>query len=173
MKIYDILNARVVQRFHTLPTIRPQTIADHSWGVASIAYYLCQGRSPKETMVTVFAALMHDVAESRVGDTPAHVKRKYPELKSALDAAENVELDDMAGSDAVPEPGPHTAIVKMADCLDLLHYCIIEQELGNQGMAECFDRGSSYLKEVLFQHPNPWAQEMLDTFRDRFYKESP
>jgi 5'-deoxynucleotidase YfbR-like HD superfamily hydrolase len=69
------LRAREVYRWHTIPVTRPQTLADHSYGVACVVRRLLQviGR-PDLVPVAVEAALDHDIAEVVFGDVPAPAK---------------------------------------------------------------------------------------------------
>lgn len=173
MNIEKVLDARVVQRFHTLPVIRAQSIADHSWGVAAIAYHLSQGRAPASALRIVVAALMHDVGEKSVGDTPAHVKRAHPALKDALDAAEDQELRIVLGDTYDNDMAlDEHAVVKMADGLDLMHYCMIEMRMGNTGMRECFERAAGYVRELLHLYDNPWARDLRNAFIDTYQEDT-
>lgn len=69
------LRAREVYRWHTVPVVRPQSLADHSYAVACVARRLLQilGR-PDMVPVAVAAALDHDIAEVVQGDVPAPAK---------------------------------------------------------------------------------------------------
>lgn len=80
-----LLNAGEVQRFHTIRTIRPQDIANHSWRVAIILLHVW----PDAPVHVIKAALYHDVSEYFTGDVPATAKWCAPNLKRSLN-----DLDD-------------------------------------------------------------------------------
>ena len=69
-----------VTRFHTLRTIRQQSVAHHSWGVATLLLHVW----PEAPASVLRAALWHDVAEIETGDMPAPIKWANPELKKEL-----------------------------------------------------------------------------------------
>jgi 5'-deoxynucleotidase YfbR-like HD superfamily hydrolase len=58
-----------VTRWHTIPSLRPQTVASHSWGVAMMAMSLFDGKM-EDKLLLVEAALEHDLAEKVIGDIP-------------------------------------------------------------------------------------------------------
>ena len=70
LAILKVLEGGEVKRYHTMPTIGEQTVANHSWGVAVILSWLKPDISPK----ALLKALTHDVAEKQTGDMPAPTK---------------------------------------------------------------------------------------------------
>jgi hypothetical protein len=58
-----------VTRWHTLPTLVPQDLAGHSWGVAMLISHLYPGNNTVK-LILIQAALDHDLPESIIGDMP-------------------------------------------------------------------------------------------------------
>jgi 5'-deoxynucleotidase YfbR-like HD superfamily hydrolase len=56
-----------VTRWHTMPTLKEQTLADHSWGVAMLVARLYDG---EYKISVLMAALEHDLVEKHIGDMP-------------------------------------------------------------------------------------------------------
>jgi hypothetical protein len=66
----DLIKAAYsVTRWHTMPNLKPQNLAAHSWGVALLIARLYDG--PAVFLPALLrAALEHDLAESEIGDMP-------------------------------------------------------------------------------------------------------
>jgi len=73
-----------VVRFHTNPTARTQTVAEHSFFAAQLLLQFY----PEADRSLLLAVLDHDLPEGLVGDVPFPAKRDFPELNAALDRAE-------------------------------------------------------------------------------------
>lgn len=124
----EMRRAGSVLRYHTMPTLRKQTVADHTWNVMRI-YCELWGR-PTEPSVWVYM-LYHDALEIQTGDSPFYAKRRWPELKMALDRAEReasrdmgIELPEISGEDA--------ARVKLADLMEMWEWGREEVLMGNK-----------------------------------------
>ena len=116
-----------VQRYHTHPTLNVQTVADHSWRVATLLVEIF-GLPRAEVL---YYALMHDAGELYAGDIPFQVKVDNPTLHDAIDVAEirglkllGVELPDLSPVEA--------AQVKIADILEMYEFGQLEIAMGNQ-----------------------------------------
>jgi 5'-deoxynucleotidase YfbR-like HD superfamily hydrolase len=148
-------NGRVT-RYHTERVLHPETIAEHSWGVAMLCIALTNGNP---SMNLLKAALYHDLAEHVTGDTPAPAKWNSPKLKEALTDIEwafhkstktEVELTD-----------DEMEIFKMADMLQLCIYCQSEWSMGNRTLTKIWHNGWDWLYEN-FQLPSLVLQIHLD-----------
>lgn len=116
-----------VKRMHTVPTLREQTVAAHSFGVAWWCWMLSPAQRPSANLL--MAALAHDVPEHAVGDIPAPTKRLLG--RDQLDAME-AEADLAGGLPVFELTEAEARILKMADCFDLLMTCVKEAEMGNR-----------------------------------------
>lgn len=167
MNVLEILQARHVRRFHTLPFIGHQTVADHTWGACIILMSLCQGKTCGAVQGMLVHMLMHDVPERWVGDMPGDTKAQDPALKDAMDKAEAAHMERLFGE----LPGLHdseVALVKMADSLDLMATCCDQQQLGNDALRVAFNNASSTVTKLLKTYPNPHAYALQLSLRGTY-----
>lgn len=129
-----------VRRYHTWPTIRQQTVADHTFHVLRIYWHLF-GEVPPE--VTAYL-LHHDVCEVRVGDPPHPIKLHNPELKVVYDRLEDETLVEMLGEErAMNVLGSVNDLervrMKACDLLEMAEFAGVEVNLGNKYAWPIFD----------------------------------
>lgn len=151
-----------VRRFHTLPTIGSETVAEHSFGVAMLCVALTNGQP---TVHLLKAALFHDLAEQFTGDVPAPTKWKHPFLKTVL---EGIEEDFEHNYELKVKLSPTDHLVfKWADMLQLLLFCKMQRDMGNRLMNPVFARGVEYLGK-LETHEN--GQKILNWIIENYGK---
>ncbi len=131
-----------VRRFHTLKTLHPNTVAEHSHGVATLCVAMTGG-APSAAILQ--AALQHDVIECLVGDMPRNAKWEFPELAKVLKGVEHV-LEERHGM-RVELTSKEQTILHEADMLDLMYYALEERLLGNMHLDRMFRVGFNYLHE--------------------------
>lgn len=121
----SLLSGRV-KRYHTWPTITEQRVGEHCWSVYHI-YWRIFGLPSAEV---AFFIMHHDSEELVGGDPPFPVKSKYPSLRGgyiALEREARTQLD-------LPEPDldmDQRVRVKICDLLEMMHFGMIEREMGN------------------------------------------
>lgn len=102
--------------------VNPESVAAHSWGVALAALLRCPPELNREKVLMM--ALLHDLAEVRIGDITPHdgvprEEKKRREQEAALslfaDHPELVALWQEAESQSTPE----ARFVKSMDLLDM------------------------------------------------------
>lgn len=127
----------LVERFHTRTGIRPNTDSQHSHGVAMLCYFLTDGACSSSLLM---AALTHDLAEHFVSDVCGPTKWMIPglndqlsELESAKRAEFNLDFETLLGQGEL-------FILKLADQLDGLMWCVNERWLGNRKVELIADR---------------------------------
>ena len=161
-KILFVMRGGETGRFHTLRTIQQDNVAQHSFGVAWFCHLLMDGQADSTLLL---AALAHDLAEQVVGDMPAPAKR---ELNVTIKMA---ELEDdilrKAGFEFILTD-EQRRIMKLADCLQGMLFCIRERSLGNRGVDPVCTRYRSYIegitriqgieKEVVATMDNLWQE---------------
>lgn len=147
-----------VQRYHTLDTLRTQTVAEHVYGMLSILTVLSNGMISSPLFL---AALAHDAPEAITGDIPAPTKRMM-RAWGERDVFADWEGDLFAeyDMDIVNTALRHlTAIekrwIKMADVMEGLRFCQRETNLGNADIAPVALRYAAYLREM-----EPLSREM-------------
>jgi hypothetical protein len=85
-RILNVLESGEVQRFHAVPSVPSQSVAQHAWGVAILASFVKKDPRPE----FILHALSHDMAELYTGDIPFTTKREVPGMNELLDGAEQV-----------------------------------------------------------------------------------
>lgn len=168
MKIFEVLKARNVTRLHCYPTHRPQNLADHQWGVAMWLLYIMQGRPMKHVHEAMLYAMLHDIGEVAVGDIPSPTKRLMPDKGQCIDDREKQHIERVYGP--LPDIGEDTELVKVADLLDLMHYCLTERRMGNLTLTDVFDRADEYIDEIYTRRgvPNPWVVSATNDMRQDY-----
>ena len=129
----------LVRRWHTIPTINDETVAHHSWGVATVLLELW----PDCSRDLLIAALYHDVHEHVTGDIPKPAFWRSPELGTLVDCIKdevNRELGILPS--LTIEEQKQLAI---ADMFDLCWRCLEEIQLGNKGFKEVLANAMNWL----------------------------
>lgn len=122
-----------VLRYHTWPTVRQQTVMDHTGNVIRI-YYMIFGDVPPE--VTAYL-LFHDLPEVKVGDPPHPIKLHNPPLKAVYDDLEDAALEDMVGEERAMRilgevNDTERLRMKACDLLEMAEFAHVEMCLGNR-----------------------------------------
>ena len=128
-----------VKRWHTVHTLRQQTVAEHSWGVAMI----CRKLWPQDSIL-MEAALCHDLGEGYTGDIPWPAKAANYNLNDIAGDMEIVELRRL-GALVDLEPLQYKSL-KIADMLELLYFVVEEMELGNRTLDNVFNLALRHLE---------------------------
>lgn len=169
-RAWDLLQAGRVSRFHTLPGVVNQTIAEHSGRVALLVWLLTEGKC---RAALLWAALTHDLPEAVTGDVPAPAKWASVTLGPALAELESrvVQAWGLNGIDLTED---ERSTLDLADCLDGMFTCIQERRSGNQEVNLAYDKWLHHLVtrwpdesvawvtllNYLYAHPehewNPW-----------------
>lgn len=159
-----------VKRYHTRFTIGEQTVAAHSWGVAAILLDICE---PSVDLLR--AALLHDVAEHVIGDTPANAKWASPDLKDALKDAEHAVEQEYKL--AVPLNEEDALMLSIADMLELMWYCLEQRRIGNTTLDDVWSNGLMALSDRIPRHPQGTAASrmlyMICELRDDLFQAEP
>lgn len=175
-----ILNRRLAQikRYHATPLHQNETVAEHSFYVAIIARALCGLLEQKgvkiNTLEVVEKALIHDAEEMFSGDIIQPFKYANESLRNLIgklnvkfvDAAFEGLSDNLANhfkilwSEYHKEKKPEDKIVKIADKLSLVAYCIEQIRLGNTYMVEILQNGMKSLTEYKFSWLKPIIKEI-------------
>ena len=150
-----------VWRYSTIPISVPENVSTHSYWVTVYSAMIHQALNPsREDLLTacVLTAAVHDTPEGKVGDFVRTFKYRTPELKSAIDAAEQTIIEefpaafkvvfDLAGRLSADCGSPQyvKAIVKAADFLSLFNFMVREITRGNGEIVPYYRRMVSDLK---------------------------
>lgn len=147
----SLRHAGGVERYHTWPTIRKQTVADHCYHVLRIYYEIF---GPPSAEVTTYV-LFHDSPEVKYGDPPFPAKREHPELKRVYSELEADYYGKMFGFDHADLVSADEKIkVKVCDLLEMWEFGKVELKMGNQYARLIVDRTLEAAKMVGVDHIN-------------------
>jgi len=118
MDVLKIRSLQYIKRFNYESCIKYQSVAEHSMMCALIAYDFCKIYNYDYKIV--IAALLHDVAESVIGDIPYLVK-------SFIDKKEINKLEFAAYKELKMED-PIRGYEDIVSFIDILELCIYLQE---------------------------------------------
>ena len=79
LEIHDILRAQGVKRWNIVETVRPQSVAEHSFNVCFIARAIAKEIGMEDEKI-IKAALDHDLDEIITGDIPTPAKQRMRKL---------------------------------------------------------------------------------------------
>jgi len=154
-----IRNGGETRRYHTIPVLRSQNVAEHSFHVAMLCSWLVGHSVPGIGAALLMAALTHDLAEHKMGDLPAPVKRSLPDYEQSEGEArpfrqvwDDLEQEHLEAAelnwDHVLTPFERR-ILKLADAAEGCLYCIRERAMGNRLITEVFGNFLSYTEKLI------------------------
>ena len=139
-------DAGEVKRCHTERTLRSQTVAQHSWGVATILLHVC----PEASGQMLRAALWHDVSERAIGDIPSPVKWESEMLHAELTRIEDKVNDEW---DIMPLlTARQRAELKFCDAFEFFLWAREEMAMGNTFMYKPLANITAFLVNFLERH---------------------
>lgn len=160
-QLFFIREGGNVERFHTVRTIKPETVGHHSFLVAWFCWLLAN-ENPSVNLI--MSALSHDLAEHIMGDVPSPTKR-------ALDISEKlalVEAGHLGSAGLLFElTAKENRTLKIADIFSGMMFCIQERYMGNRVLVEVFLRYSSYLVKL---KPLSSLEEDIDSLIQRLWR---
>lgn len=154
--IKHAIRGGAVKRFHTVPTIKEETVGEHSFGVAMMVLAITNHKASAELLR---AALFHDMAEQTTGDSPYTAKRAFPMLKCLLESVEESWEKDNGFHIDLNERDRN--LLKAADMMQLLWRCKLERDLGNTNMDRVFNNGVYFLENHPLEGNAPAILEWL------------
>jgi 5'-deoxynucleotidase YfbR-like HD superfamily hydrolase len=123
-RVVDTIEAGEVIRFHAVPSIASQTVAQHSWGVMLLGAYILKEESTTDFLV---ACALHDTGEIITGDIPFTAKRGcFKHLAQMLEEAEETAMEQELWP--MPELSPKERFVlKLSDMLEGLRWAVLNE----------------------------------------------
>lgn len=172
-----------VQRYSSLPVVRSENVAEHSWQIAALCSLIAEDLWLEGKRVDIgkllTRAIFHDVSEALSGDIIRSYKHSSQEM---LTACGNADADNMISLQA--EIGGRAGrvmskawaeakgkdlegeIVALADLLCVVAYCVEEHALGNRKIDHVL-RGA-YEGPLVVYHTHWYlAQYVNDLFPNR------
>lgn len=167
-RVVNTLTSGKVLRYHAAPTVQPQNVAHHAWGVAVLVHYITRGQA---SAALLMEALLHDSGELFTGDVPFTVKRDSPSLKFAFDLLERNAREAKTTSSPAQLDTRELAILKVCDTLEGFIWCVLHEHLGPVCVrwVDAFARGRVKFKDDL--HPAEWerANEIFHWYYESKY----
>ncbi len=165
----DILRAgNAVMRNHTWPTLRNQTVGEHT---ANMLLTLGIVTNDCARGALMRAVRDHDLHEVFTGDSPAPAKWRVPGLREALDKAERLFNTENALMNFDTLSVDEKALLKWLDMYEFARYCFEERMLGNRNADAPFQRALTSITKsgypVTYQEK---CAEMTATLARRYSK---
>jgi 5'-deoxynucleotidase YfbR-like HD superfamily hydrolase len=127
-----------VTRWHTMRSLRPQDLAQHSWAVAMMVMSLFNGED-SDKCILVQAALEHDLAEAHVGDMPRTARTdEHRALEQRVANQHSIFHDSIL-------PANLRQWLAAADLIEAGMHAQREVALGNSSFVEVVARVGNYL----------------------------
>lgn len=136
----QIYNLAFIHRYSVIPRVKNESIAEHSFFVASLVVKLQEDYS-FDLGRAVTMATIHDWTESWTDDITVATKRKFPLINNAVEVVESQVARSVFSRDIFSiwleyKEGVsiESKIVKYADTLQVIQYAENEAKLGNKYM---------------------------------------
>lgn len=145
--------------------IKDQNVATHSFGVASLAYQVCEEKclSVEEKYKVLSEALFHDLHEGELGDIGYDIKRRIPEgiQKMESEVEEKAGLSGYGASD----------LVKLCDMVELVQTLADEMMFGNRNIEilEMMMYGSIYSWNLANKVRSKYILGLLDQIANKMF----
>ena len=150
----DIYSLKHIIRYNNMPKIVNESVAEHSFFVASIVLKLHE-LYEFDLKKALIMAITHDYVEIYISDVPRNVKNKYPLLNEALEKVERQAWQDLFpefnsfNEEFESKQTTESLIVKLADSLSIIQYTYSEVKLGNEGyMKQVYDKTLSQVEKT-------------------------
>jgi 5'-deoxynucleotidase len=173
-----------VQRYSSVPVIRSENVAEHSWQMVMICYLIGHdliNQGVKLDMGKLLSrAAVHDVSETLSGDIIRSYKHSSESMEEACHHADIINMRKFVAEidpDVHSRPGKmlemnwrrakdddlEGQIVKLADLLCVVSYCVAENALGNRAI-------NFVLKGMYEDDLHPWHNhELLGVYVDKLF----
>jgi putative hydrolase of HD superfamily len=123
--------------------IEPESVSDHSYRTALVAYVIAKGEGVENTEGILLASLLHDIHEARTTDLHL-VAKKYAEVDE--DSARRDSLSPFPSLIPLFEDGEAMEIVHDADKLECILQAKEYADLGNPYVKDWIKNASAQLK---------------------------
>jgi len=162
----DMRLAGRVQRYHTWPHIKEQSVGEHSWQLLRILMAVW----PDVPDYVMKYVVLHDVGEHHVGDIPFPVKLDNPSLKDVMNKLESEAASrmlvewSMQPVHALQEADAR--VVKICELIEMAEWGAEEWLMGNKFaalvMGRCWDAANEMSKLT-----SPFIQKRIDAYLEK------
>lgn len=145
----DARLAGQVVRYHTWPSLRQQSVGEHSWQVCRILLAIAPSYDS-----LLRHAIVHDIGEIGCGDVPYPVKANNPELGRLFDEIEHATASEICERWMLPPPmhemGPTSRwVFKLAEFIEMWEWGLEELKRGNEFARKVRDRCWSMIQAMI------------------------
>lgn len=151
-RIQDLLNLSNAHRWTIRPTLRPQSVAEHSYRVAVIAMEICRAINgehlPSSNVIeyhVILWALVHDGPECETGDIPYTAKKNFPD--GVMNRTEAEACPWYGKMRSILHP-PELAIIKIADKVEEILFL---RDWGTAGSKEAYEMAFKLVCERVWE----------------------
>lgn len=172
-----------VQRYSSVPVLRPENVAEHSWQIAMISYLIGTdlNQDPKlirsgqmiRFEILLPRAITHDVSETLSGDIIRSYKHSSTAMREACHDADLINMAKLRDEIGLPTGQAlfvdwsnakasdlEGDIVMLADLLCVVAYCIDERSLGNTRIDTIAQ--DMYEQSLTTWHGHKWLGRYVD-----------
>lgn len=157
LDLYSVISVlNKLERFQQHDRNHPETVAQHSFQVATLCLILGHHVDNVDPMTSFHYGLIHDIPEGITGDIPKETKYYNPELfdemeKFVMDSLKDA-FDDIIDRSAIniDRRTREWSFVKEIDTLQCLFYLKTEIETGNSTVCGLFQKIKSNLSDSSF-----------------------
>jgi 5'-deoxynucleotidase YfbR-like HD superfamily hydrolase len=153
----QIYNLAFVYRYSVIPRVKNESIAEHSFFVASLVVKLQEDYS-FDLGKAVTMATIHDWTESWTDDITVATKRKFPLIADAVEVVEYQVVREFfpnsvqnIWSEYKEGHSVEAKIVKYADTLQVIQYAVNEAKLGNKYMESVVEDAKQRLLKLEYE----------------------
>lgn len=164
--IQKIRQLNHINRCSLFPLVKPTSVSEHSYHVSIITMFLYEdlpNKSEVDFYSLMLKSLTHDIEEIIISDIPFTVKKYVnsnlnevlPSLvEEELGAAPNwLKSAILHNSSSIED-----RIIKIADMLELMFYCVDEMSLGNMKVLKMFQRAAEEVELINSKVNSPLAR---------------
>lgn len=159
-----------IRRYSSIPVIRGENVAEHSWQVAWYSYLIAidlwEDGVTLDLAALLAKAVSHDVSEAASGDIIRSYKYGSDEMLAATRAADLANMVNLARELGLPagdnelmmawryakDGTTEGEIITFADLLCVVGYCVEERHLGNQNMDRILSDAWEFLLTPYMDH---------------------
>lgn len=146
-KIYRLKN---IIRFSNKYRLTNENVLEHSYYVTIIVLEF-YNKYTFNLEKALKMALLHDIAETILGDIITKPKRRYPTFAKAVKEVENNIIADYFPTqidilhEYAKQESIESKLVKLADIMSVKKYCEVEISLGNSTFAHVLDEANALI----------------------------
>lgn len=130
----------------------PESVSEHSWQALFLVWCLTEGMREVDRYQAMDLAVVHDLAELRLGDLPRTASRYFP--KDSQHRAESAALAEIAGAcsprtvellaECQEARTPEARLVKACDKLQLMIKVAVYESWGARGLERFWDNPDNF-----------------------------